>query len=662
MAAQSPTVKTESLGVTQLQHLKNSRAIFQSAEVEGMEEMQHQHRQMMTLSTNSKRTAASIGRLRTTGDQKMMLRGRQLMGDGGAQQKTDTDGRFGGGEAEQGSNTNQGASPADALVFFSQVFTSAGFIVVASMAAVAGVIVRQGLRGGGLRLLPAARPNTAVLSRPLLRGLQTNSLVTPLIAARVSTAGAQQPAAATQGARSATMLPSSAAAAAAGPSHDIEMAAAAEEVEEVEEVAEGSGILEVKVHEQTLLDWALHPQEVYAALRYKTAEWSAGAGRADPGGIASLLDKDDPLYADADYCDFMLSRVSRSFATVIRQLPAEARPAVCVFYLVLRALDTVEDDMSDSIDPARKLELLRQFHRLLVAEPEPEQPEPEQEEMPLPLAMLTGYGTAEEAHLLQNLPAVLRVLRALPAAQQQTIVDVTRRMGEGMATFVQMDCRQGTADLAEYNLYCHHAAGVVGHGLSEIFAASGLERPALESPAGMELANSMGLFLQKTNIIRDVLEDYVDGRTWWPKQIWAEYVPELGALLKPEHRPAAVACVNHMLTDALELAPDCLDYLRLLENPAVFRFCAVPQLMAIATQAHLYNNPAVLTGIAKIRKGQTAQILLSLDDAPTLATAEAWFCRFAREIRAKVDPADPSAARTLAALAAIEAACANANA
>lgn len=36
------------------------------------------------------------------------------------------------------------------------------------------------------------------------------------------------------------------------------------------------------------------------------------------------------------------------------------RPAICIFYLVLRALDTVEDDMT--ISRKVKVELLQQFH------------------------------------------------------------------------------------------------------------------------------------------------------------------------------------------------------------------------------------------------------------------------------------------------------------
>ena len=55
--------------------------------------------------------------------------------------------------------------------------------------------------------------------------------------------------------------------------------------------------------------------------------------------------------------------------------------------------------------------------------------------------------------------------------------------------------------------YCHYVAGLVGIGLSQLFSASGLEGE--EVGKDERLANSMGLFLQKTNIIRDYLEDVV---------------------------------------------------------------------------------------------------------------------------------------------------------
>lgn len=51
-------------------------------------------------------------------------------------------------------------------------------------------------------------------------------------------------------------------------------------------------------------------------------------------------------------------QVSRSFAAVIQQLPKSLVVDVLVFYLVLRGLDTVEDDMTAFEDvQVRRLEV-----------------------------------------------------------------------------------------------------------------------------------------------------------------------------------------------------------------------------------------------------------------------------------------------------------------
>ncbi len=57
----------------------------------------------------------------------------------------------------------------------------------------------------------------------------------------------------------------------------------------------------------------------------------------------------------------------------------------------------------------------------------------------------------------------------------------------------------------------------VGICLSRLFSASELEGE--EVGKDERLANSMGLFLQKTNIIHDYLEDVVQGREFWPKEV-----------------------------------------------------------------------------------------------------------------------------------------------
>uniref|UniRef100_A0A453M5B0 Squalene synthase n=1 Tax=Aegilops tauschii subsp. strangulata TaxID=200361 RepID=A0A453M5B0_AEGTS len=58
-----------------------------------------------------------------------------------------------------------------------------------------------------------------------------------------------------------------------------------------------------------------------------------------------------------------------------------------------------------------------------------------------------------------------------------------------------------------------------------LFHATGTEDLAPD-----HLSNSMGLFLQKTNIIRDYLEDINEiprCRMFWPREIWSKYVDKL---------------------------------------------------------------------------------------------------------------------------------------
>ena len=61
------------------------------------------------------------------------------------------------------------------------------------------------------------------------------------------------------------------------------------------------------------------------------------------------------------------------------------------------------------------------------------------------------------------------------------------------------------------------------------------------------LASDMGLFLQKTNILRDFLEDLVEGRAWYPKKEWKEHLEAASAggtfLLSSE------ACLSPLLQE-----------------------------------------------------------------------------------------------------------------
>jgi hypothetical protein len=93
-----------------------------------------------------------------------------------------------------------------------------------------------------------------------------------------------------------------------------------------------------------------------------------------------------------------------------------------------------------------------------------------------------------------------------------------------------------------------------------------------------------------------------------------------------------------------------------LQCVEVFRFCAIPQVMAIATLDKLYSNPKVFTGVVKIRKGMSCKLILQTNTLPEL---HAIFYEFANSILQKArrernrGVVDPSFDRTVKACDAI---------
>lgn len=311
---------------------------------------------------------------------------------------------------------------------------------------------------------------------------------------------------------------------------------------------------------------------------------------------------------------------------------------ILIFYLVLRALDTIEDDTTAFSSQEEKIKHLLDFSKKALRDPK---------------WSMDGVGEGDEKLLLREFPKCQRVYAKLRIKSRQVIADITYRMATGMAEFVGKDLGQGTVDVDQYNRYCHFVAGLVGEGLSRLFAASGLEKASFAGE--LYLSDQMGLFLQKTNIIRDYLEDYVDHRAFWPQTIWKKYAKtgELGYFTKqedPEVKAKSLECLNELVTDALELGPDCLAYMSKLNCEEIFRFCAIPQVMAIATLEKCYANADVFTGVVKIRKGTSCKLLLKTNN---LDEVHETFYTFANMIlkKAKSNQAkganDPSYERTI---------------
>lgn len=275
-------------------------------------------------------------------------------------------------------------------------------------------------------------------------------------------------------------------------------------------------------------------------------------------------------------------------------LPFRTLTQICLFYLVLRALDTVEDDMS--IPNSVKLPLLRDFHNKLLQ----------------PGWTFDGSGPAEKDRaVLVEFDVIQKEFSILDQKYQTVIGHITREMGNGMADFAALATPEMPVaevnTIADYDLYCHYVAGLVGEGLSGLFASSGKERSFLADQ--LTLSNSMGLLLQKTNIYRDIKEDVDEGRGFWPRAIWGKYgFDSMKEIVDPARQKEAQWAANEMVLDALRHSTDALDYLTLLKNQSVFNFVAIPAVMAMATLEVCFMNPLIFKQNVKIRKGQAVQV------------------------------------------------------
>lgn len=83
----------------------------------------------------------------------------------------------------------------------------------------------------------------------------------------------------------------------------------------------------------------------------------------------------------------------------------------------------------------------------------------------------------KDAQLLKEFHCVIEEFSKLSSSYQTIITDITRRMGHGMALF--LDPTKRVVSKADFQLYMHYVAGLVGIGLTDLFVASGLESKTL---------------------------------------------------------------------------------------------------------------------------------------------------------------------------------------
>ncbi|MCP2041759.1 phytoene synthase [Neisseria sp. HSC-16F19] len=175
-----------------------------------------------------------------------------------------------------------------------------------------------------------------------------------------------------------------------------------------------------------------------------------------------------------DYCRDKAAASGSSFLAGFRFLPPEKRDAMTALYAYCRELDDVVDDCTDTGVAAVTLNWWRlELGKVFAADGVPEHP------------------------VMQALKPCVHTF-GLPENELAQIID-------GM----DMDLTRARYNsFAELQTYCQCVAGVVGRLIARILG--------FQNPATLDYADTMGLALQLTNIIRDVGEDARMGRIYLP--------------------------------------------------------------------------------------------------------------------------------------------------
>ena len=180
-------------------------------------------------------------------------------------------------------------------------------------------------------------------------------------------------------------------------------------------------------------------------------------------------------------CERITWTQARNFAYGIRLLPAPKRRGLAVIYAFARRIDDIGDGTMPPEDKIAALEDAR-----------------------LALGDLTTAG-ADDPVLL----ALADVERNFPIPVQAfgELIDgcIADVRGTSYGTF---------EDLLHY---CRCVAGSIGRLSLGIYGTSG------EAELAAQLADSLGVALQLTNILRDVREDYQNGRVYLPSEDLAKF-------------------------------------------------------------------------------------------------------------------------------------------
>ncbi|URM88992.1 presqualene diphosphate synthase HpnD [Streptomyces sp. MRC013] len=206
------------------------------------------------------------------------------------------------------------------------------------------------------------------------------------------------------------------------------------------------------------------------------------------GTVDTTTEAPPPVRAAYGYCETVTAGQARNFAYGIRLLPTGKRRAMSALYAFSRRVDDIGDGSLDPGAKRRRLEAARdvldRVRRGAVAEDDTD---------PVAVAL---------ADAARRFP--------LPLEGLDELIDG-----------VLMDVRGRTYETwDDLRVYCRCVAGAIGRLSLGVFGTTPGARDAARAP---EYADTLGLALQLTNILRDLREDAANGRSYLPAEDLAKF-------------------------------------------------------------------------------------------------------------------------------------------
>lgn len=293
--------------------------------------------------------------------------------------------------------------------------------------------------------------------------------------------------------------------------------------------------------------------------------------------------------SDLQYQEHILQGVSRTFALTIPQLPPPLSQPIGNAYLLCRIADTIEDELTLSLENKQRF-----FREYIDVVADKRAAEPFALGL---LGVLSPQTSAAEHDLIRNTARVIRVTRRFSPTQQAALLRCIAIMAKGMAYFQARKSRNGLEDMAQFDNYCYHVAGVVGETLTELYCEYS-DAISVNRKEMWRRAVSFGQGLQMTNILKDIWEDYRRGACWLPRDVFEEHGFDLANLAEAGRNHSFHDALGELIAIAHAHLRNALDYTLLIPSRerGIRRFCFWALGMALLTLRNIDRHRSFASG------------------------------------------------------------------